>query len=126
MLTKRVKQKQSQKKIYSTNEIIKQETVDDTQETPLEVNDENSADKYRLGIEVDPDQYKAFELYEKLADEGDLNAMVELADYYEQGIWVKKDTEKAMQLLKKAADAGSIAAKWQLEFLESEKQPIKL
>jgi TPR repeat protein len=47
--------------------------------------------------------------------------MVELADYYEQGIWVKKDSEKARQLLKKAADAGSIAAKWQLEFLESEK-----
>ena len=85
------------------------------------VDNKNLADKYRNGVDVEPDQYKAFELYEKLANKGDLDAMVELADYYEQGIWVKKDSEKARQLLKKAADAGSIAAKWQLEFLESEK-----
>ncbi|HKI89064.1 MAG TPA: tetratricopeptide repeat protein [Draconibacterium sp.] len=88
--------------------------------TILDANDPGAADKYRYGIGIDGDQYKAFELYEKLADKGDLNAMVELSDYYEQGIWVKKDTKKAMQLLKKAADAGSLAAKWQLEFLESE------
>ena len=112
----------------STEEEIEQETIDDNQEkiddnqeALLNVSDEEAADKYRNGIGVEANQNKAFELYEKLADKGDLNAMVELADYYEQGIWVKKDTEKARQLLKKAADAGSIAAKWQLEFLESEK-----
>lgn len=105
----------------STDEEIKQETIDDTQEVLLDINDENAADKYRYGINVENDQYKAVELYQKLADKGDLNAMVELADYYEQGIWVEKDSEMARQLLKKAADAGSIAAKWQLEFLESEK-----
>ena len=86
-----------------------------------DVDNKNLADKYRNGVGVEPDQYKAFELYEKLANKGNLDAMVELADYYEQGIWVKKDLNKAKNLLKKAADGGSIAAKWQLEFLESEK-----
>jgi len=87
----------------------------------LDSNDKNLADKYRNGIGVEPDQYKAFELYKKLASKGDLHAMVELADYYEQGIWVKKDLDKAKSLLRKAAEAGSIGAKWQLEFLESDK-----
>jgi len=91
--------------------------------TILDANDPDAADKYRYGIGVDGDQYKAFELYEKLADKGDLNAMIQLSDYYEQGVWVKKDSKKAKQLLKKAADAGSITAKWQLEFLESENKP---
>ncbi len=49
-----------------------------------DVDDKNLADKYRNGVGVEPDQYKAFELYEKLANNGDLDAMVELADYYEQ------------------------------------------
>ncbi|WP_299527196.1 zinc ribbon domain-containing protein [uncultured Lutibacter sp.] len=84
------------------------------------VDDKNLADKYRNGVGVEPDQYKAFELYEKLANKGDLDAMVELADYYEQGIWLKKDSEKAIKLLKQAAEKGSLAAQWQLEFLESE------
>ena len=47
--------------------------------------------------------------------------MVALADYYEQGIWVKKDSKKAIKLLQQAAEKGSLAAKWQLEFLQSEK-----
>ena len=89
--------------------------------TVLDAKDENAADKYRHGIELEADQYKAFELYEKLAKKGDLNAMIELSDYYEQGIWVKKDTKKAKKLLQKAADKGSEPAKWQLEFLDSEK-----
>lgn len=86
-----------------------------------DVDDKNLADKYRNGVGVEPNQYKAFELYEKLANKGDLDAMIELADYYEQGIWTKKDIKKAKQLLQQAADKGSLAAKWQLEFLESEK-----
>ncbi len=87
----------------------------------LAPDDENAADKYRNGIEVEADQFKAVQLYEKLAKKGDLNAMIELSDYYEQGIWVKKDPKKAKKLLQKAADKGSEAAKWQLEFLDSEK-----
>lgn len=47
--------------------------------------------------------------------------MVELSDYYQQGIWIKKDAKKAKKLLQQAADAGSLEAKWQLEFLESQK-----
>ncbi len=87
----------------------------------LDTNDKNIADKYRDGVGVEANQYKAFELYKKLADKGDLNAMVQLSDYYEQGIWTKKDTKKAKQLLQQASNAGSLAAKWQLEFLENEK-----
>lgn len=87
----------------------------------LDINDDSAADKYRNGIDVEPDQYKAFELYEKLAKKGDLNAMVALADYYEQGIWVKKDSKKAIKLLQQATEKGSLAAKWQLEFLQSGK-----
>ncbi len=87
----------------------------------LDTNDKNIADKYRNGVGVVANQYKAFELYKKLANKGDLNAMVQLSDYYEQGIWTKKDTKKARQLLQQASDKGSLAAKWQLEFLESEK-----
>jgi len=101
-------------------EILNTNENDTKREDISDSNDKNLADKYRNGIDVEPDQFKAFELYEKLADKGDLNAMLELSDYYEQGIWVKKDSEKAMKLLKQAADAGSIAAQWQLEFLESE------
>ncbi|MFK5959434.1 MAG: zinc ribbon domain-containing protein [Lutibacter sp.] len=87
----------------------------------IDSKDKNSAEQYRYGIAVQPNQYKAFELYKKLADKGDLNAMVQLSDYYEQGIWTKKDIKKAKKLLIQAADKGSLAAKWQLEFLESEK-----
>lgn len=84
--------------------------------------DENTADKYEYGIGVNNDQYKALELYEKLANQGDLNAMVHMSDYYEQGIWVKKDSQKARKLLQQAAEKGSLAAKWQLEFLESKEK----
>lgn len=87
----------------------------------IDSNDENSAEQYRYGIGIQPNQYKAFDLYKEAANKGDLDAMVELSDYYEQGIWVKKDTKKAKKLLQKAANTGSLAAKWQLEFLESEK-----
>ena len=111
-------------KKISDSEIINEEESNSTEnqkEKVLDVNDENRADKYRLGIDVQPDQYKALELYKEAANKGDLNAMVQLSDYYEQGIWTKKDTKKARQLLQQAASAGSLAAKWQLEFLESEK-----
>ncbi|WP_456379175.1 double zinc ribbon domain-containing protein [Lutibacter sp.] len=109
--------------INTTTNIEKENTVENKIDTDneIEINNKNSAEQYRFGIDVQPNQYKAFELYKKLADKGDLNAMVELSDYYEQGIWVKKDTKKAIKLLQKAADAGSLAAKWQLEFLENEK-----
>jgi ribosomal protein S27AE len=85
----------------------------------LDISDENSADKYRYGIDVTSDQYEAFERYKVFAENGDLNAMISLSEYYEQGIWVKKDRKKAKGLLEKAAKAGSLEAEWQLEYLES-------
>lgn len=85
----------------------------------LDLSDDNSADKYRYGIDVASDQYEAFERYKVFAENGDLNAMISLSEYYEQGIWVQKDRKKAKELLEKAAKAGSLEAEWQLEYLES-------
>lgn len=85
----------------------------------LDISDENSADKYRYGIDVTSDQYEAFERYKIFAENGDLNAMISLSEYYQQGIWVKKDSKKAKELLEKAAEEGSLEAEWQLEYLES-------
>jgi hypothetical protein len=78
---------------------------------------ENRADRYRYGIGVAPNQYRAFILYKKLAKKGDADALVELAEYYNQGIFVPQDKYKAKRLLKKAAQKGSLMAKWQLEFM---------
>ena len=85
----------------------------------LDPKDPNSADKYRYGIDVDPDPLKALEFYEQLVSKGDANAMVQLADYYEQGIWVKQDSKRAKELLQKAANQGSIEAAWELEYLQN-------
>ena len=72
-------------------------------EKALKINNKTSVIKYQHGIGVQPNQYKAFELYQEAANKGDLNAMVELADYYQQGIWIQKDTKKAKKLLQQAA-----------------------
>lgn len=106
--------------VNSKETVISTIKEDEYEEKLLDVNDVNTADKYRIGIGVEPDQYKAFEIYKKLAEKGDLIAMVELSNYYEQGIWVRKDMKKAKELLQQAAEKGSLPAKWQLEFLESE------
>jgi len=87
-------------------------------EIALDENDPHSADKYRNGIGITPDPYKAFELYKKAAEKGDNKALVELADYYQEGIWVKKDKKRAKKLLQQAADAGYLPAQWQLEYLQ--------
>jgi len=78
-----------------------------------------TADQYRFGIGIKPDQYKAFKLYQSAAKKGDANAMLELSNFYEQGIWVTRDHKKSITLLKKAAKAGSVVAKWELESLKS-------
>ncbi len=98
---------------------IKFDKKDDDIKPDVALEDVN-ADQYRYGVGVDGNQFKAFGLYKKAVNQGDVNAMVELSEYYEQGIWVKRDHEKSIQLLKKAAAAGSLSAKWQLEFLEIE------
>lgn len=89
-----------------------------TKKVVLDPNENSSADKYRYGIDVDPDPYKALDYYEHLVSKGDPNAMVQLADYYEQGIWVDKNTKKATELLKRAAENGSVQAEWELEYLQ--------
>ncbi|WP_319500203.1 zinc-ribbon domain-containing protein [uncultured Draconibacterium sp.] len=93
-----------------------------TKKIVLDPNDNSSADKYRYGIDVDPDPYKALDYYEHLVSKGDPNAMVQLADYYEQGIWVEKNTKKATELLKRAAEYGSVQADWELEYLRKNRK----
>lgn len=78
------------------------------------------ADKYRYGIGIAANQPKAFTLYKKAADKGNLDAMVELSGFYQDGIWVQRNLKKSMHLLKKASKAGSLSAKWQLEMLKGE------
>jgi len=91
----------------------------DTKRTKLDANDIHTSDKYLYGIDVDPDPYKAFQLYEAMAGKGDVNAMVNLYEFYSEGIWVDRDIKKARALLEKAAANGSIEAEWELEYLKS-------
>ncbi|KAG9289320.1 hypothetical protein G9A89_007881 [Geosiphon pyriformis] len=54
---------------------------------------------------------KAFKLYSKAAEAGDLNAQYSLALCYYNGEGTTKNLEKAFELYSKAAEAGSILAK---------------
>jgi len=80
------------------------------------------ADQYLYGVDVDPDSYEAFDLYQRAADDGNPEAMVQMYDYYSQGLWVPKDLAKAKRYLRKAADMGSLDAQWELEYLNSKDQ----
>ncbi len=53
---------------------------------------------------------KAFELYSKAANEGDLKAKCMVAKFYRHGLYVKKDIDKALVLLEEAAVAGEADA----------------
>ncbi|KAG9289248.1 hypothetical protein G9A89_007493, partial [Geosiphon pyriformis] len=59
---------------------------------------------------------KAFELYSKAAEAGDLDAQYALALCYEYGLGTTKNVEKAFGLYSKAAEAGNIAAQTNLGF----------
>jgi len=78
------------------------------------------ADRYRYGIGVKANQFKAFKLYQHEANKGNPDAMVELSDFYEQGVVIPKNHSKAIKLLQQAVTKGSLIAKWQLSTLTSE------
>jgi TPR repeat protein len=59
-----------------------------------------------LGIGISVDNKKAFKLYQKAADLGNLYGIYSLGDCYENGIGTDIDYQKAFKLYQKAADLG--------------------
>ncbi|PKY28792.1 kinase-like protein [Rhizophagus irregularis] len=59
-----------------------------------------------LGIGISVDNKKAFKLYQKAADLGNLYGIYSLGDCYENGIGTNIDYQKAFKLYQKAADLG--------------------
>ena len=91
-----------------------------TPAAPKLSNQENAATwfgdgwRYRYGQGVPKDLSKAAELYQKAADQGDVNAQYRLAQLYEKGDGVPQDFRKAAELYQKAADRGATAAQYYL------------
>lgn len=71
---------------------------------------------YELGAEAyKNDNYaKAFELYKKACDVGNLNACTELGFLFEKGIGCRQDHFKAAALFKKSCDGGDFLACYNL------------
>ena len=62
---------------------------------------------------------QAVELYQKLADDGDVDARFRLAYFYEHGLGVEQSHLKAFEWYKKSADLGNVDAHVKLgEFYE--------
>lgn len=59
-----------------------------------------------------PQNRRAAEMYEELAQRGHLNAQVRIANMYGQGIGVVKDNEKHWYWAKRAADGGDSSAQY--------------
>ncbi|RHZ80902.1 hypothetical protein Glove_130g202 [Diversispora epigaea] len=64
------------------------------------------ADMHLIGLGVEKDVKKAYQIYSKLANEGSFKALVEIAYYYENGFGVEKNEEKAFELFLKSAEKG--------------------
>lgn len=60
------------------------------------------------GVEIEKNKEKAIELYERAANNGNVEAMIFCADLYykndEENNIIKQDMNKAMEYYKKAAD----------------------
>ncbi|RHZ68640.1 hypothetical protein Glove_294g145 [Diversispora epigaea] len=61
------------------------------------------------GQVVEKDIHKAFQIYSKVADEGSIIALNEMANFYRSGFGVKKDLEKAFELYLKLAKGYPVA-----------------
>lgn len=61
-----------------------------------------------------PDHKKAFSLFQKAAEQGSVNALVNLADAYHAGLGTAKDGDRAKALYEQAADAGNLLARTKL------------
>lgn len=61
---------------------------------------------YAGAFNVEQDNVKAFRYYKAAYENGENEALVNLAFYYDEGIVIEKDTEKALEYAKKAAELG--------------------
>ncbi len=106
-----VKDKSKANEILS--EIIKKEIID-IAEREITANKENPthlviyADMYSFGLGKENNFAKAFELYQKAADLGNLEAMCDLGYMYLVGQGVAKDKIKSAYWFKKSADLGYV------------------
>ena len=62
---------------------------------------------YESGTEVEKDEQKAVEWYQKAAEQGYANAQCNLGVCYEHGTGVEKDEQKAVEWYQKAAEQGN-------------------
>lgn len=65
------------------------------------------AEVYKNGWGVAQDYGKAHRWYEKAAQHGNTDAMINLGRLYEQGLGVAQDHSKALEWFRKAIDAGN-------------------
>ena len=65
---------------------------------------------YELGIAVEQDYKKAFEWYQKAAEQGHDTAQYELGNHYYYGHGTEKSYIKAFEWYMKAAEQGNAAA----------------
>ena len=74
---------------------------------------------YFEGRGVDKNYQKALEYLNKSADQGNVDAQVNLGDIYYKLNEVDQDYEKALQWYKKAADQGDAEAQFNLDMIYS-------
>jgi TPR repeat protein len=75
-----------------------------------------------LGMGINVDKTKAFELYQKAADLGNSTAQCNLAFMYMNGIEIVKNIDKAVYWYKKSAEQGDQDAHNKLEKLKENKK----
>ena len=68
---------------------------------------------------------KAFELYQKAADQGNIIALDKLGNFYCFGNVVERDDKKAVELYQKAAEKGYAPAQYHLAIMYKVGQGVK-
>lgn len=82
-------------KNYNVDQISKQETGPDFEKM-------NLADNYFYGTNVDIDYLKAFDIYNELAELGNINAQIKVANMYKDGLGVNQDYYKSIEWYSRA------------------------
>ncbi|MEE2694934.1 MAG: tetratricopeptide repeat protein [Pseudomonadota bacterium] len=73
----------------------------------------------------DGKQLEAFEIWNSLADSGDIVAMNNLGYLYEKGVVVEKDLKKSLDFYKKAAEQGFPTAQYNVGEIYAEGRGVK-
>lgn len=82
-------------KNYNIDQTSKQETDPDFEKM-------NLADNYFYGTNVDIDYLKAFDIYNELAELGNINAQIKVANMYKDGLGVNQDYYKSIEWYSRA------------------------